>query len=126
LDLVVSGTDPREANGGGIIGPGGAHDKNAVLIDAHNAVLMDGIHVALMEPYSNGIPRPPIIAMQVDGRINKTKDRANITFLFDEDGAAAIITELLALACRMGGNTHEKMLAAVDERMRLLAEDGSL
>lgn len=117
--------NPRKIKGGGIIG-GSPHGRNDSLIDAQNAVLMDNLHVVLVEPYGNGLPRPPMIAMQIAGRINKTKERADITYLFDEDGAAAIITELIALASRHGKEHKDALLAKVDERITDLALNGNL
>ena len=42
------------------------------------------------------------IGMKLEGRINRATDRAAVLYLFDLDGAAGIITELLALAGRAG------------------------
>jgi hypothetical protein len=92
----ISG-DPRKT-GGDIAGPGGPHDRNAVIIDTTNAVLLDHSDVCLMET-TNG---NPVMAMLLEGRINKTTDRARNLYLFNEDGAAALVTELLALAHRIG------------------------
>jgi len=40
--------------------------------------------------------------MTLDGRINKRTDRARVGYMFGPDGAAALITELLAVADRFG------------------------
>ena len=47
--------------------------------------------------------------MQLEGRINKTEERARIMYLFDADGAAAIITELYGLAARIGPDFFAKL-----------------
>ena len=92
----ISG-DPRKT-GGDIAGPGGPHDRNSVIVDTSNAVLLDSTDVCLVET-SNGTPA---LAMLLEGRINKTTDRARNLYLLNEDGAAALVTELLALAHRIG------------------------
>ncbi len=89
--------DPRKT-GGDIAGPGGPHDRNAVTIDTTDAVLLDHSDVCLMETAGGSV----VLAMLLEGRINKTTDRARNLYLLNEDGAAALVTELLALAHRIG------------------------
>lgn len=93
----ISG-DPRKT-GGDIAGPGGPHDANSVIIDPTNAVLLDHSTVSLVG--SPNEPRP-YLAVLLEGRINKTADRARNLYLMNEDGAAALVTELLSLAHRIG------------------------
>jgi hypothetical protein len=93
----ISG-DPRKS-GGDIAGPGGPHDRNGVIIDTTDAVLLDSSVVSLVE--TPGHPAP-VLAMLLEGRINKTTDRARNLYLMNEDGAAALVTELMALAHRIG------------------------
>lgn len=112
----ISG-DPRKS-GGDIAGPGGPHDANAVIIDTTDSVLLDGATVSLM-----GAPgRPnPILAVLLEGRINKTRDRARNLYLMNEDGAAAIVSQVLALAGRMGPEFE----ARFHERVQQLAAEGA-
>lgn len=93
----ISG-DPRKS-GGDIAGWGGPNDANAVVIDATNAVLLDQSTVTLVG--SPGNPAP-YLAVLLEGRINKTPERARNLYLMNEDGAAALVTELIALAHRIG------------------------
>lgn len=92
----ISG-DPRKT-GGDIAGPGGAHDRNSVIVDTTNAVILDATTVLEVET----ITGRPALAMLLEGRIAKTRDRARNLYLMEEDGAAALVTELIALAHRMG------------------------
>lgn len=92
----ISG-DPRKT-GGDIAGPGGPHDRDAVILDTTDAVLLDHSDVCLMETSGGSV----VLAMLLEGRINKTTDRARNLYLLNEDGAAALVTELLALAHRIG------------------------
>lgn len=113
----VSG-DPRKS-GGDIAGPGGPTDRHSVVIDATDAVLLDGTTVSLME-----VPGrlSPILAMLLEGRINKTSDRARNLYLMDEDGAASLVSELVALAYRTGPTFGDRLL----ERMRELIDQGAV
>lgn len=103
----ISG-DPRKT-GGDIAGPGGPHDHNAVIIDTTDAVLLDSNDVCLMETSGGNV----VLAMLLEGRINKTTDRARNLYLMNEDGAAALVTELLALAHRIGPEFGERLMARV-------------
>lgn len=99
-----------------------------VLLDPSRAVLMDGMDVCrvmmasgVTDNTARGKPQMrENIAMSLEGRINKSTERAKVMFLFDEDGAAAIITELIALASRMGPEFD----ARLKERMDALIENG--
>lgn len=101
----ISG-DPRKT-GGDIAGPGGPHDRNSVIVDTTDAVLLDRSDVCLVET-SNGTP---VLAMLLEGRINKTTDRARNLYLLNEDGAAALVTELLALAHRISPEFGDRFTA---------------
>lgn len=105
--------DPRKA-GGSIAGPGGPRDHSGVVIDTTNAVILDGAVVSLVEPHRDGVPGPPILAMSLTGRINQTDDRTEIVYLMDEDGAAGVVTELIALASRTGPEFLERIMVRLD------------
>lgn len=105
----ISG-DPRKS-GGDIVGPGGPHDANSVIIDATDAVLLDSSVVTLVG--SPGDPKP-YLAMLLEGRINKTTDRARNLYLMNEDGAAALVAELLALAHRIGPEFGQRFTARME------------
>ncbi len=93
--------DPRQL-GGAIAGPGGSHDRGAVFLDMTDAVLLEGTTVATVDAVRKGALAEPVVFMTLEGRINKRTDRAQVGFLFGPDGAAAIVTELLAVADRFG------------------------
>lgn len=115
-------TDPRSLRGS-IAGPGGPRDRNAVVIDATHAVLLDNVEVCVAHPRRDGVPQDACLTMMLSGRINRTADRADLLFMFDVDGAAAIITELLALGSRMDS---DELTDAVTRRMHQLAEDDAI
>jgi hypothetical protein len=95
---------------GAMVGP----DQDVVL-DTSNAVLLDGLEVCLVGPPRDATSDQDILlAMRLDGRVNKSPDRASIMFLFDEDGAATIISELLALATRIGPAFATALMARLE------------
>lgn len=94
-------TDPR-ALGGGMYGPGGSRDRGAVLLDVTDVVLLDSLEVCTVDAARRGELAGQRIYMTLSGRINKRTDVATVGFMFGADGAASVITELLALADRFG------------------------
>lgn len=104
----ISG-DPRRT-GGNIAGPGGPQDRNSVIVDTSNAVLLDGTTVSLVETRSS---TTPVLALLLEGRINQTTDRARNLYLMDEDGAAAIVSELVALAYRTGPQFGDRLMTRI-------------
>lgn len=91
--------DPRKL-GGGIAGPGGPFDEGENLIDTRNSVLLDSVDVAMVDNPSDG---RQFASLLLSGRVNRSPERTSVLYLFDADGAAAIVTELVALAGRKGG-----------------------
>jgi hypothetical protein len=105
----ISG-DPRRT-GGDIAGPGGPRDRNAVVVDTTDAVLLDASTVSLVETPNH---TAPVLAVLLEGRINKTTDRARNLYLMNEDGAAALVTELIALAHRIGPEFGQRFTARLE------------
>lgn len=106
--------DPRTL-GGSMAGPGGSRDRNAVLIDTTDCVLMENVDVTVVEKVRAGEMTGAATFMTLAGRVNRTDRHVQVGFLFGTDGAAAIITELLALADRAGAEM-------LDDLTRRLAE----
>lgn len=100
--------DPRKS-GGDIVSLGGPQDRHGVILDDRNAVLLDHSTVTLVETRSGS----PVLAVLLEGRINKSPDRARNLYLMNEDGAAAIVTELMALANRIGPEFEERFTARI-------------
>lgn len=103
--------DPRRA-GGDIISTGGG--KSQTVFDTTNAVLLENIDVALVDDLS-GRHDGPVLALFLQGRINKTQERSRILYLFQEAGTAALISELMALASRIGPAFRDKLMARIGE-----------
>lgn len=90
--------DPRKLKGA-IVGPGGAQDRGGVIVDTSNAVLLSDVTVSTIDR-SDGDRGFDYFALMLAGRVNQTKDTAQVLFIMNTDGAAAIVTELLALLAR--------------------------
>lgn len=88
-------TDPRQP---GPVSLG----REAVLLDMSKAVLLDVVIAAMAHLSRDGAPEENAVALTLGGRINQTQDYARVLFLFDPEGAASIIAELLALFGRAG------------------------
>lgn len=115
--------DPRRIQGS-IIGPGGPHDKGGVILDARNAVLLETVNVSTVDPEHGGRGQSAL-ALQLGGRINQTKEHVNVLFITGTDGAAAIITELIAVYGRATGDATQ-FVKEVMERFNRLKQDGHL
>ena len=107
-------TDPRKP-GGDIAGPGGPHDRDQVVIDATDGVLLDSIDVAHVRMEKDGI---------LSGRINKTTDHSRVLYLMDRQGAASLVADVIALYGRAG--QHVAFAADLHAAMDRLAADGAL
>lgn len=83
---------------------GNPNERGGVIFDMRGAVLLQHIDVAIVDEVSKGRPIPdnPVLTMMLEGRVNKTQDRAKTLYIFDVDGAAAIVSELTELASRIG------------------------
>ncbi|MFH8405514.1 hypothetical protein ACH4FX_12175 [Streptomyces sp. NPDC018019] len=111
------GGDPRRA-GGDIAGPGGPRDRDAVIIDTTDSVLLDATSVCLME---TGSGHEVVLAALLEGRINQSSERSRVLYLMNSDGAAALVTELLALAYRVGPEFGKTLIS----RVRRLVDEGA-
>jgi hypothetical protein len=119
-DPDITPSDPR-ATPGDITGPGGPHDRNSVVLDTSNAVLLDYTEAALGH---NGSDGRDFVALLLGGRINQTLDRARVLFLMDADGAAAIVTELESLMTRAGGAWSDEYHRCRAERSAAREREG--
>jgi hypothetical protein len=96
-------------------GPGDSRDRGAVLLDVTDVVLMDGVEVCTVDRVRAGQTNGQAIFMTLAGKINNKTDRATVGFMFPPDGAAALITELLALADRFGAELLDDMTRRLTE-----------
>jgi len=98
---------------------GSSHGRGDALIDTTKAVLLDDVHVVLIDALNaDGAQR--VIGLELGGRRNKSTTRSDVLYLFDEDGAAALVSELFGLAGR--ADFLPELLARIER----LDEDGDL
>jgi hypothetical protein len=107
-------TSDTSALGGDIYGPGGPYDRGQVIIDTRYAVLLEETVVSMVDNPSDG---RRVASMLLHGRVNRATERTRVLYLFDADGAAAIVTELIGLAARAGGDYAAEFKLAVEHRM---------
>lgn len=112
-------TNPRKKDFGKFLTDSSNKD---VLLDLDNAVLFDGMNVCLvnaiagvLDKTQRGVTENVRLAVQLDGRINKSTERVSVLYVMDEDGAAAIISELLALATRIGPEFATRLMDRITD-----------
>lgn len=108
--------DPRGSHGD-IAGPGGPYDKDAVVVDMTNAVILDYSTVSLVGLVRRGEEDETGVALLLEGRVNKTKDRTRVLYVMNADGAAAIVTELLGIAKRAERGGDGQLAAELRQRL---------
>jgi hypothetical protein len=100
--IITAGlSDPRELKGGMI----GGED---VILDDRKAVLVDSIDVCKVNEWSQ--QDHLVFGLLVGGRINKSRDRANVLLMGDLDFMAAVITQMHGVAERAGVGEELKEL----------------
>jgi hypothetical protein len=72
------------------------YERHGSVVDTRNAVLLAETVVTLMEQADE----PPRLGLELAGRINKTQTQSRILYLMDEDGVAALVSELIGMASR--------------------------
>jgi hypothetical protein len=95
------GDDPRPASTQDPIIGGSPHGRGDALVDARAAVLLEGIDVVLVDSKQDTDPVFMLLALR--GRINYANDRVEHAYLLSGDGAAGIVSELVAIASRAAG-----------------------
>jgi hypothetical protein len=115
-------SDPRRL-GGSIGGTDDPYGYRTAALDFTNAVLLAHVTVARVEPIRHGQRGSLMIALQLNGRINKTTDETQVLYLLDEDGVASILTELHGVAARSGWSFNQEVLARLQERWTTMPHD---
>lgn len=111
--------DPRNF-GGSITSVGGSRDKGTTFLDMTDVVLFESMEVCTIDMVRTGEMQEQAIFMTMDGRINKTDKQVHVGYVMGPAGAAAVITELLALADRFGA----ELLSDVTRRLTELYQGG--
>lgn len=93
--------------------------ESGTLLDLTDVVHLESMEVCTVDAVRTGMLQEQMIFAMLRGRINKTKDHVQVGFVFGPDGAAALITELLALADRFGA----ELLSDVTRRLSELHQN---
>lgn len=88
-------------------------------VSLDGAVMLDACAVATVDAVRGGDVAGQAVLMTLGGRVNQRAERAEVGFLFPPDGAAAVVTELLSLAGRHGG----ELLADLTRRLTVLGRE---
>lgn len=115
--------NPSHSGGGTVDVAGDPYALGGVIIDARGAVVMDECEVVLVDTKKDD--EPVAMILRLKGRINYSEDRADTAYFINGDGAAAICSEIFALAKRAADRGGEDGLrfaaefqAAFEHRMK--------
>jgi hypothetical protein len=93
-------------------------DPNArgnVVIDARNAILMETVECCLVDADPREELKPERLCLTLGGRVNMRNERSQVLFMFDVDGAAAIVSQLVALGGRIGPAFQRRLMERAQE-----------
>lgn len=92
---------------------GSAFGIGDAVIDARKAVLLDTVAVAVVGTASLEHGAGHALAINLEGRRNKSDERVDVLYLTDPEGCAAIVSEILGLADRVGPDFRNALLARI-------------
>lgn len=114
-------TDTAEIPGD-IIGPGDdAFAEDSVIVDTRRAVLLSYSDVCIT---TNGSDGQEFCAMLMKGRVNRSEDVSRVLYLTGPDGMAALVSQLVGLAQRKGGDFANEFGTLLNRRLRELPTKG--
>lgn len=107
-------TDTAEIPGD-IIGPSeDAFAENSVLVDTRRAVLLAYSDVCVTKNESDG---GEMCALMLKGRVNRSQDVSHVLYLTGPDGMAALVSQIVGVAKRRGGDFGDEFGKALIKRM---------
>ncbi len=130
---------PPDAVPGAFVGPGGPHDRNAVVIDARHALMLEHVDVSRAE--LGGLERATgaftsrqgyVVELEgVRGRegpaggprlVIESHRRGRLVLLQEADGLAALLTETMAIYARHDLTLFRVAVEEVEKRLRALGD----
>lgn len=121
LDELGPIADPRRL-AADVAGDDDPHGVDNVIVDASRAILLDYFETVLVRTG----PSSHAVGLLVAGRVNRTSDRARVLALTDADGAAGVVSEVVALSGRAeAGGLLPGFRARIGERLDALAAAGN-
>lgn len=85
-----------------------------MVIDTRRAVLLEHTMVSTFDSQSG---EHQGIALELEGRINRTQERARILYLLNADGGAALVSELVGIAGRISPQFGAEFVQRIRERL---------
>ncbi len=93
---------------------GSAFGRGDALIDTERAVLLGASTVVVIGAMrQSGVET--ILGLELEGRINKSAEMHDQLYLLDVDGAAALVSEIMGLAARVGPDFLELLMQRIRE-----------
>lgn len=107
---------------GDIIGPEpDPFAEDSVIVDTRRAVLLSYTDVCVTKNESDGVD---FCALVMKGRVNRSQDVSNVLYLTGPDGMAALVSQLVGLAQRRGGDFANEFGTLLNRRLRELPTKG--
>jgi hypothetical protein len=103
-------------SGGDSIG-GSPHGRGDSVLDTRGSVLLEYNEVILVDTKQD---EAPVMALMLEGRVNYETRQVKQMYLFGTDGAAALVSQIVGLAGRAGGEFTAGFKADLDRRMEEL------
>lgn len=94
---------------------GDPHARGNVVIDARNAILMETVDCCLVDTHPGEEAEPERLCLTLGGRVNMRDERSQVLFMFGVDGAAALVSQLIALGGRIGPEFQQRLMARAQE-----------
>lgn len=107
---------------GDIIGPDpDPFAQDSVIVDTRRAVLLSYTDVCIT---TNGSDGQEFCALMMKGRVNRSQDVSRVLYLTGPDGMAALVSQLVGLAQRKGGDFADEFGTLLNERLKELPTKG--
>lgn len=107
---------------GDIIGPNDDPlADDSVIVDTRRAVLLSYTDVCIT---TNGSDRREFCALMMKGRVNRSQDVSRVLYLTGPDGMAALVSQLVGLAQRKGGDFANEFGTLLNRRLKELPTKG--
>jgi hypothetical protein len=111
--IPAAETTPTGELGGDIAGPKDQpFARDTQLVDTRRAVLLGQTDVAMVKDSTGR----DICTILLQGRVNRSQEHSKVLYLTGADGMAALVTELIGVATRMGGDFGADFVVAWEAR----------
>lgn len=113
----VRSTDTAEIPGDIVGSTDDPFADDSVIVDTRRAVLLAATDVCLTTNPSDGLE---FCALLMSGRVNRSTDQSRVVYLTGPDGMAALVSQLVGLAQRRGGDFANEFGTLLNARLEEL------